>query len=186
MLSGWLVVEEKRPKNSERQLLVVANNEDEARAVSEFDLDKIAHVIKWDGRRKFWYGEGDFSIGEYLSRFNNKPHIIDSDMYCDVDHLLRSKKNKKTSITLDEAIKEIKGIIYDTDEGAKVPNEIKDAIRKAAEYRAKASAYEVIIERWFDAIGVSENEGFRDTYIDCIQQSYNPEEAIRHFENMID
>lgn len=190
MLSGWLVVEEKRPRNSERQLLVVANDEDEARTVSEFDLDKIAHVIKWDGRRKFWYGEGDFSISEYISRFSNKPHIVNTEMYCDVDYLLNSNKrkrpsNKAGSITFDEAISEIRGIINNSDEVRKVPNEIKDAIRKAAEYRAKASTYEDIIEGWFDKIGASEDDGFRDTYIDCVQQNFNPEEAIRRFENMI-
>ncbi|WP_342423125.1 hypothetical protein [Paenibacillus sp. FSL E2-0178] len=191
MLCGWLVVEEKRPNNSDRQLLVVANDEDEARTISEFDLDKIAHVIKWDGRRKFWYGAGDFSIGEYISRFSNRPHIIDTDMFCDVEYLLKSKKKKKTvkktdSITLDEAIKEIRGIINNTDEYINVPEEIQNAIRKAAEYRANAATYEGIIEAWFDSIGASEDDGFRDTYIDCVQQNYNPDEAIRRFENMIE
>lgn len=89
------------------------------------------------------------------------------------------------NITLEEALKEIRSIIRD-DESSNVPNEIKDAIRKAAEYRSKASTYEDIIENWFDKIGVSEDVGFRDAYIDCVQQNFNPEEAIRRFENMID
>lgn len=112
-------------------------------------------------------------------------------MYCDVDYLLASKmKNKKVkkanSITLDEAFSEIRGTINNTDEVGKVPNEIKDAIRKAAKHRNIAAQYENIIEEWFERIGVEEDDSFRDTYIDCIQQSHNPEEAIRRFENMID
>ncbi|MNL79550.1 hypothetical protein D3C87_2061810 [compost metagenome] len=68
----------------------------------------------------------------------------------------------------------------------KVPKEIREAIRKAAKYRAAAAHHENVIEKWFERIGVDEDDSFRDTYIDCVQQSYNPEEAIRRFENLIE
>ncbi|MCQ4085871.1 hypothetical protein [Saccharibacillus sp. JS10] len=68
----------------------------------------------------------------------------------------------------------------------KVPKSIRVAIKKAAEYRAKATVHENVIEDWFEMLGISEDDEFRDTYIDCVQQSQNPEEAIRRFEIMID
>lgn len=67
----------------------------------------------------------------------------------------------------------------------KVPKNIRDAIRNAAKYRAKASHYEDIIEQWLEENGVEEDDSIRDTYIDCVQQSYNPEEVIKAFEAML-
>lgn len=177
---------------SERQSLVLANNEEEAKVVSNYEREHITHTLKWDGRWRFWNGSSDQTIGDYISILKNngklRPHIINDDMFCDLNVLLSAKKSKKRNvadnITLEEAFKEIRGIIKD-DGFSNVPNEIKDAIRKAAEYRAKASTYEIVIEKWFDTIGVSDDDGFRDTYIDCVQQSNNPEEAIRWFESNI-
>jgi hypothetical protein len=68
---------------------------------------------------------------------------------------------------------------------SKVPTNIKEAIRKAAKYNAKAKQYEDIVERWFAANGVEENDSFRDTFIDCVQQSPDPERAIEVFERYL-
>lgn len=67
----------------------------------------------------------------------------------------------------------------------KVPKEVRDAIRKAAKYREKASLYEDIIETWFDELGVADNDSYRDTFIDYVQQSpFSAEAAIRQFESL--
>ncbi|MBE7896136.1 hypothetical protein G7L40_20465 [Paenibacillus polymyxa] len=67
----------------------------------------------------------------------------------------------------------------------KISKEIRDSIRKAAKYRHKASHFEIIIEKWLDTNGVGDNDSFRDTYIDSVQLSNNPEEAIERFEELL-
>lgn len=67
----------------------------------------------------------------------------------------------------------------------KVPKNIRNAIRSAAKYREKAKHYENIIEQWFDKNEVEEDDSFRNAYIDCVQQSYDPEEAIKIFETLL-
>ncbi|MWV44851.1 hypothetical protein GRF59_14615 [Paenibacillus sp. HJL G12] len=68
----------------------------------------------------------------------------------------------------------------------KVPIEIRDALRKAAKYRKMASKHEDIIENWFNELGVVEDDDFRDTYVDNVQQPpYEPEIAIKIFESLI-
>ncbi|MEJ3719234.1 hypothetical protein WGM54_14535 [Paenibacillus polymyxa] len=67
----------------------------------------------------------------------------------------------------------------------RVPWDIRDALRKAAKYRQKASHFETMIERWLDTNGVGDDDSFRDTYIDSVQLSNNPEEAIKRFEELL-
>lgn len=67
----------------------------------------------------------------------------------------------------------------------RVPKEIRDAIRNAAKYNAKAKLYEDIIECWFKQNGVQDDDNFRDTYIDWVQQTNNPEDAIVMFDKLL-
>ncbi|MFB5759020.1 hypothetical protein [Paenibacillus medicaginis] len=66
-----------------------------------------------------------------------------------------------------------------------VPKHIRDAMRKAAKYNAKAREYEEIIESWFETTGIKEDDGVRDVYIDYVQQSNNPEAAIKKLESIV-
>jgi len=109
-------------------------------------------------------------------------------MFCDINQLLSKSKEKSKRCdqgAIDKALNEIRKLIRDEDDGCKVPIVIKDAIRKAAEYRAKAATYEIIIEKWFDDLGVEEDDSFRNVYVDCVQQTNDPDEAIKQFESLI-
>ncbi|PZT57383.1 hypothetical protein DN757_01625 [Paenibacillus silvae] len=67
-----------------------------------------------------------------------------------------------------------------------VPKDIREALNKAAKYREKAHTYEVIIEEWLESLGVDEDDSFRDTYIDLIQQPpFDSKSAIERMNQLL-
>lgn len=71
----------------------------------------------------------------------------------------------------------------------KIPKYVQDAIKKSANYHAEARRQQGIFEKWIQekyGLEILENDSIRDTIIDCVEQSYNPNEAIEMIVNIIE
>lgn len=72
----------------------------------------------------------------------------------------------------------------------KVPQKIRTAIKKCADYNSKATKYERIIVKWLQNNNLTEEtasnvmRNMEDSFIDCCQLAYNPEEFIKILEEI--
>lgn len=99
MLRGYLVSDEYNPPHIVHQVLVLANNEEEAKTVSEMSVERIRHVLKWNPIRKFFWMSAEHnlkSVIEHLEKWGElKPQILSNDIFVDINRMTNRKKRRK-------------------------------------------------------------------------------------------
>ncbi|MCY9738129.1 hypothetical protein M5X17_31040 [Paenibacillus alvei] len=95
MVKGYLIVIVN--KYSNYQVLVAANDEDEAIKISGYDRSKVTHVFQWDGRWTFYWEGVLMNIKYYLDNHveDDQAHIITDDINRSLNDLLKKKVQKK-------------------------------------------------------------------------------------------
>lgn len=165
------------PPQYGKQVLVIANNEDEAKIVS--GLNDIKNVFRWDGRTKFFYEGVEMSIRDFLNQISVWgeliPQVVTDDLFVDINHLIE-KKSKKSNNNVRETMDLITNQPIENertlrDHNGRIIN-VGQSVRPLMGHWSKKEGLITNIDRTLGVVTVEYEDGevctfFNDTIIVC-------------------